>query len=109
MAAVQPKPAKADNVPSYFLSKWTVDRDCTEAHAGTIHGHTVPGLQIQVKKQADGSYTLVPVDGTYSGAWPRVTVEYRAGRADGRDSCRHGMRTRPGRVVAVPRCSPASR
>src|SRR5262249_44309675 len=31
------------------------------------------------KKQADGSYTLVPVDGTYSGTWPRVTVEYRAG------------------------------
>jgi hypothetical protein len=79
MAAVQPKPAKADTVPSYFLSKWTVDRDCTEAHAGSIHGHTIPGLRIQVKKQADGTYTLVPVDGTYSGAWPRVTVEYRAG------------------------------
>ncbi len=79
MAAVQPKPAKADTVPSYFLSSWTVDRDCTEAHAGSIHGHTIPGLRIQVKKQADGTYTLVPVDGTYSGVWPRVTVEYRAG------------------------------
>jgi hypothetical protein len=78
MAAVQPKAAHADNVPSYFLSKWTVDRDCTEAHAGTIHGHTIPGLQIQVRPQADGSYTLVPVN-TWKGAWPRVTVEYRAG------------------------------
>jgi hypothetical protein len=80
MAAIQPKTAKADNVPSYFLNQWTVDRDCTEAHAGTIHGHTVPGLQIQVKKQADGSYTLVPVENTWTdGAWPRVTLEYRAG------------------------------
>jgi hypothetical protein len=79
MAAVQPKPASADTVPSYFLGKWTVDRDCTEAHAATIHGHTIPGLQIQVKPLTDGTYTLVPVDGTYSGVWPRVTLEYRGG------------------------------
>lgn len=79
MAAIQPKPAKADSVPSYFLSKWTVDRDCTEAHSGTIHGHAVPGLQIQVKKQTDGTYTLVPVNNTYTGAFPRVTLEYRGG------------------------------
>ncbi len=48
-------------------------------HAATIHGHTIPGLQIQVKPLTDGTYTLIPVDGTYSGVWPRVTLEYRGG------------------------------
>jgi hypothetical protein len=82
MAAIQPKPAKADTVPSYFLSKWTVDRDCTEVHAGTKYGHTIPGLQIQVKTEADGSYTLVPADnavGRWSRGWKGVKLEYRAG------------------------------
>ena len=84
MAAIQPKPAKADNVPSYFFSSWTVDRDCTEAHAGGLRGHTIPGLQFQVKPDADGGgYTLVPTDnanvGRWSRGWKGVKVEYRAG------------------------------
>ena len=82
MAALQPKPARADNVPAYFFSSWTVDRDCTEAHAGATSGHTLPGLQLQVKQQGDGTYTLVPVDtnsGRWSGGWKGVKLEYRAG------------------------------
>jgi hypothetical protein len=82
MAAIESKPVKADTIPSYFLSTWTVDRDCTEAHASTtIHGHTVPGLQLRVRREADSSYTLVPVNnsaGTWSSGWG-VKVEYRAG------------------------------
>lgn len=83
MAAIQPKPAKADSVPGYFFKTWTVDRDCTEAHAGLAAGHTIPGLQFQVKTQADGTYTLVPVD-TNAGRWGRgwrngIPLEYRAG------------------------------
>jgi hypothetical protein len=83
MAAIQPKPAKADNVPSYFFNSWTVDRDCTEAHAGGLKGHTIPGLKFQVKPAADGSYTLVPTDdvniGRWSRGWKGIKVEYRAG------------------------------
>jgi hypothetical protein len=82
MAAIQPKAAKADTVPGYFFSSWTVNRDCTEAHAGTSGGHTIPGLQFQVKTQADGTYTLVPVDtsaGRWNRGWKGVKVEYRAG------------------------------
>jgi hypothetical protein len=82
MAAIQPRTAKADNVPGYFLSTWTVNRDCTEAHAGTSGGHTIPGLKFQVKQQTDGTYTLVPLDtkaGRWSPGWKNVTVEYRAG------------------------------
>jgi len=82
MAAIQSKPANADTIPAYFLNSWTVDRDCTEAHAGALHGHTIPGLQLQVKQQADSSYTLVPVDNTaghWNRGWKGVTLEYRAG------------------------------
>jgi hypothetical protein len=83
MAAIQSKPAKADNVPAYFLSSWTVNRDCTEAHASTtLPGHTIPGLQFQVRAQADGTYTLVPVDnsaGRWGRGWKNVKLEYRAG------------------------------
>src|SRR4051812_15880188 len=83
MAAIQPKPVKADSVPSYFFNSWTVDRDCTEAHAGGLRGHTIPGLQFQVKPDAEGSYTLVPSDnaniGRWSRGWKNVKVEYRAG------------------------------
>ena len=82
MAAIQSKPAKADNVPAYFLSSWTVNRDCTEAHAGSLPGHTIPGLQFQVRAQVDGSYSLVPVDnsaGRWARGWRGVKLEYRAG------------------------------
>ena len=106
MAAIQPKPAKADTVPSYFLSKWTVDRDCTEVHAGTKYGHTIPGLQIQVKSEADGSYTLVPADnavGRWSRGWKGVKARVPRRHADGCDSRGYGMRPRPGSVLAVPR------
>src|SRR5262245_33988732 len=82
MAAIESKPAMAETVPSYFFNSWTVARDCTEAHAGTKGGHTIPGTQLQVRKIADGSYTLVPQD-TYAGRWARgwrnIKLEYRAG------------------------------
>ena len=82
MAAIQPKPARADTVPAYFFNSWTVNRDCTEAHAGGLPGHTIPGLQFQVKQRAGGAYTLVPVDnnaGRWSRGWTGGTRESRAG------------------------------
>lgn len=82
MAAIQPKPAKADTVPDYFFNSWTVNRDCTEAHAGGLAGHTIPGLKFQVKPRSNGAYSLVPVDtgaGRWTSGWKGVTLEYRAG------------------------------
>jgi hypothetical protein len=82
MAAIQPKTAKADTVPGYFFNSWTVNRDCTEAHAGVNRGHTIPGTSFTVKPQADGTYTLVPVDtsaGRWNRTWKNVSLEYRAG------------------------------
>ena len=82
MAAVQPRPARADTIPNYFLNSWTVDRDCTEAHAGATGGHTMPGMKFQVSQDADGTYSLKPVNnGTsrWNRGWQNVKLEYRAG------------------------------
>ena len=82
MSVLQSRPAKADTVPDYFLKTWTVNRDCTEVHAGALAGHTTPGLQFQVVADADGTYTLKPVNtgaGRWSRGWQGVTLEYRAG------------------------------
>ncbi|MEJ1964266.1 MAG: hypothetical protein WDO56_23060 [Gammaproteobacteria bacterium] len=82
MAAAQPRLAKADTVPDYFLKSWTVDRDCTEAHAGANSGHTTPGQKFQVVSDADGTYSLKPISngvGRWSRGWQDVKLEYRAG------------------------------
>jgi hypothetical protein len=82
MSAVQPRAARADTVPAYFLNSWTINRDCTEAHAGPSAGHTTPGLKFQVVGDADGTYTLKPVNtgvGRWSRGWQGVKLEYRAG------------------------------
>ena len=82
MAVLQPRPAKADTVPDYFLKPWTVNRDCTEVHAGLTAGHTIPGLQFQVVREGDATFTLKPADGAvgrWSRGWTGVKLEYRAG------------------------------
>jgi hypothetical protein len=83
MAAVQPKAAQASTVPDYFFNAWTVNRDCTESHAGG-EGHTVPGLQFRVAPGSiDGTtYSLQPVNnnvGRWARGWQSVKLEYRAG------------------------------
>ncbi len=84
VAATQPKPAHAQTaIPDYFFKAWTVNRDCTELHAGAS-GHTSPGLQFRVARDsADGeSYSLQPVDNGADGwarGWQNVKLEYRAG------------------------------
>ncbi|HEU4624906.1 MAG TPA: hypothetical protein VFS52_09105 [Steroidobacteraceae bacterium] len=71
-------------VPDYFFSTWTVNRDCTEVHAGT-GGHTIPGSQFRVVRSpsADGvSYTLQTLDRPgreWSKGWRNLKLEYRAG------------------------------
>jgi len=82
MAVLQPRPANAATVPDYFLKSWTVNRDCTEAHAGAFAGHTTPGLRLQVAADADGTFTLKPINnsvGRWSRGWQGVKLEYRAG------------------------------
>jgi hypothetical protein len=74
----------ASQIPDYFFSDWTVNRDCTEVHAGT-GGHTLPGNQFRVTRTSseDGvSYALEPLESTghlWTRGWKSVKLEYRAG------------------------------
>jgi hypothetical protein len=62
-----------------------VDRDCTEAHAGTTSGHTLPGSQFRVSRTSSGdgvSYTFQSLDKPglrWTNGWKKVKLEYRAG------------------------------
>jgi hypothetical protein len=84
LAAIQPKPAHAATIPDYFFKAWTVNRDCTEQHAGVNGRHTNPTAQFRVARtSADGStYSLVPLDkagAKWNAAWKSVKLEYRSG------------------------------
>lgn len=85
MAAIQTKTQAqtAPGIPEYFFSTWTVQRDCTEAHAAQKGGHTLPGSQFRVARAADGGYVLQTVDKPgrrpWSAGWRRVQLEYRPG------------------------------
>jgi hypothetical protein len=87
MASIQTKSEAQTpaGIPDYFFSTWTVNRDCTEVHAGS-GGHTIPGSQFRVARArgADGadSYTLQSIDKPglkWSKGWKNVKLEYRAG------------------------------
>ena len=83
IAIIQPKAQAQAAIPDYFFKSWTVNRDCTEAHAG-ISGHTSPGLKFRVVQSSEGSttYTLQPEESGsqhWSSGWSGVNLEYRAG------------------------------
>jgi hypothetical protein len=84
MAAVQPKPAHAAGIPEYFFKAWTINRDCTEQHAGVSGGHTIPTLQFRVSRNSveGNTYSLQPANNArarWSGGWSNVKLAYRAG------------------------------
>jgi hypothetical protein len=86
MASIQTKSEAqtTSNIPDYFFSTWTVNRDCTEVHAGS-GGHTIPGSQFRVSRSltSDGvNYTLQTLDKPglrWSKGWKNVQLEYRVG------------------------------
>jgi hypothetical protein len=86
MASIQTKSEAqtASGIPDYFFSTYTVNRDCTEAHAGG-GGHTLPGSQFKVSRSSadgGGTYTLQVLDKPgfrWSSGWKGVKLEYRAG------------------------------
>src|SRR5262245_59423707 len=89
MASIQTKSEAQtpSGIPDYFFSTWTVNRDCTEVHAGS-GGHTIPGSQFRVVRSqtADGgvAYTLQTLDKPgirWSKNWKSVKLEFRAGTA----------------------------
>lgn len=85
MASIQTtsRAQTAAAVPDYFFKTWTVNRDCTEQHAGA-HGHMQPGLEFRITPASnDGqTYSLQLInqpDHTWGADWQNVKLEYRAG------------------------------
>jgi hypothetical protein len=71
----------ASGIPDYFVGNWTVNRDCTEAHAGAGSGHTIPGSQFRIVRVQD-NYVLQVVDQpgrTWASGWKNLKLEYRSG------------------------------
>lgn len=86
MASIQTKSEAqtASAIPAYFFDTWTVNRDCTEQHAGR-GSHSQPGLKFRVTRstsEAGEGYALEvvsTVNGPGPASWPKVKLEYRAG------------------------------
>jgi hypothetical protein len=85
MASIQTKTQAQtpSGIPDYFFNTYTVNRDCTEAHAG--NNHTVPGSQFRITRfTMDGgqTYYLQVLDKpgfTWPTTWRNVRLQYRAG------------------------------
>jgi hypothetical protein len=74
-------PARAAEIPKYFLSKWTVASNCTEASAGPAT-RVQAGLQFSVLKDAAGQYRLQTINvggGKWASEWNGVQLAYRPG------------------------------
>jgi hypothetical protein len=74
-------PVRAADVPKYFLSKWTVTSNCTEASAGPAT-RVQTGLQFSVVKDQAGHYSLQTVNAAgkrWASEWNGVRLAYRAG------------------------------
>jgi len=79
-------PARADTIPAYFFSEWTVSKNCTEQHAG-LAAHVQTGLKLKISADslaADGSY-VVQAQNTgslrWAANWDGMKLVYRAGTA----------------------------
>ena len=74
-------PARADQIPPYFFSQWTVTANCTEVQAGPAT-RVQAGLQFKISQSADGSYTLQTINASgaqWDSGWQGLTLTYRAG------------------------------
>jgi hypothetical protein len=74
-------PARAAEVPKYFLSQWTVSSNCTEASAGPAT-RVQAGLQFSVVKDAAGQYrlrTFNAAGGQWASEWNGLKLTYRPG------------------------------
>ena len=84
VAAFAAAPARADTIPDYFFSEWTVSKNCAEQHAG-LAAHVQTGLKFKIsrsKPAADGSYVFVAEDTgqqQWAANWNGMKLQYRPG------------------------------
>ena len=81
-ALVASAPARAESIPSYFFSQWTVKSNCTEANAGPA-ARVQAGLKFEISNDStNGAYTLkaINIDGKqWASEWNGMKLQYRAG------------------------------
>jgi hypothetical protein len=86
VATLAGAPARAATIPDYFFSEWTVDRNCTEQHAG-LAARVQTGLKFKITQDtvgSDGSYVFQAKNvgqQSWAANWNGMKLSFRAGTA----------------------------
>jgi hypothetical protein len=84
VAALAGAPARADTIPDYFFTEWTVSKNCTEQHAG-LAARVQTGLKFKITRDsqaADGSFVFEAEDSgqnQWAANWNGMKLQFRPG------------------------------
>jgi hypothetical protein len=84
VAALAGAPARADTIPDYFFTEWTVSKNCTEQHAG-LAARVQTGLKFKISadsQAADGSFVFEAEDSgpkQWAANWNGMKLQFRPG------------------------------
>jgi len=84
VAALAGAPARADTIPDYFFTEWTVSKNCTEQHAG-LAARVQTGLKFKISRDsqaADGSFVFEAQDSgqkQWGANWNGMKLQFRPG------------------------------
>ena len=84
VAALAGAPARADTIPDYFFTEWTVSKNCTEQHAG-LAARVQTGLKFKISRDsqaADGSFVFEAEDNgqkQWAKNWNGMKLQFRPG------------------------------
>ena len=84
VAALAGAPARADTIPDYFFTEWTVSKNCTEQHAG-LAARVQTGLKFKISRDsqaADGSFVFEAEDSgqkQWAKNWNGMKLQFRPG------------------------------
>ena len=84
VAALAGTPARAETIPDYFFTEWTVSKNCTEQHAG-LAARVETGLTFKISRDsqaADGSFVFEAQDSgqkQWGANWNGMKLQFRPG------------------------------
>jgi len=84
VAALAGAPARADTIPDYFFTEWTVAKNCTEQHAG-LAANVQSGLKFKISRDiqaADGSFVFEAENSDqmkWAANWDGMKLQFRPG------------------------------
>jgi hypothetical protein len=83
-AALAGAPARADTIPDYFFTEWTVAKNCTEQHAG-VAALVQSGLKFKISRDSqatDGSFVFEAENSDqmqWAANWNGLKLQFRPG------------------------------